>query len=585
MPKLPNETYVCDDNGETIEHKFKDVDNDRYFGLVDLDDIKAKSEKPIAIHVSGELFDESAADKMTKYQLVKDSILAVAGSHGSIYKCMITAAENKIFACLRKVKVEKELVNQTYYLVLESPIMQQISNQVYTIIINHLSPSTRLNYIHQESNQNGRQLWLLFKKDNELPSDHRRMALRNQLHSEHIKNETNSLLNYVRRTQATVSQLKGLNDTPKEDDLIEYLIQALKSPKDKQQDKYSKMITYIQISRDSKIKERAVNKAALPFTFKEATDYCLEEINKEKLETKVDEEKNDESKRIVEAGKKDEKSSVGSEMMEQINLLREDFKNYRNAQRPRCGPRRVARGKRSYHDDADDERRNPRNNNDRNERDFECNRCGGKNHYARDCYTNLNKRKFNRRGSNYRERNTDRNNDTYEIGSEDTFLVIEEALLSLNENNVDNELVLDTGSVRHNIRNANLFIDRRPIDVPTSALSATGHTLSIHEVGTVAIRKLNPKSNQWDTITLTDVRYSPQFARNLISIPCLAKKGVKVEFNSHGAVLYKANGHIFLTAVLKDGLYLVEHDTAQFIKLTTSSPAFGSEELSPEQSL
>ena len=120
--------------------------------------------------------------------------------------------------------------------------------------------------------------------------------------------------------------------------------------------------------------------------------------------------------------------------------------------------------------------------------------------------------------------------------------------------------ILDSGATSHICCDIDLF-DKI---APTSARIAWGNatTLPARGKGTVTVALPNSAS-----AVLDSVLYMPELEHNILSLPCLIRKGASISFAQKGARIYlKSGAELFATTNAK-GLFYIPFKSTQFLML------------------
>ena len=120
--------------------------------------------------------------------------------------------------------------------------------------------------------------------------------------------------------------------------------------------------------------------------------------------------------------------------------------------------------------------------------------------------------------------------------------------------------ILDSGATSHICCDIDLF-DKI---APTSARIAWGNatTLPARGKGTVTVALPNSAS-----AVLDSVLYMPELEHNILSLPCLIRKGASISFAQKGARIYlKSGAELFATTNAK-GLFYIPFKSTQFLTL------------------
>ena len=120
--------------------------------------------------------------------------------------------------------------------------------------------------------------------------------------------------------------------------------------------------------------------------------------------------------------------------------------------------------------------------------------------------------------------------------------------------------ILDSGATSHICCDIDLF-DKK---APTSARIAWGNatTLPARGKGTVTVALPNPAS-----AVLDSVLYMPELEHNILSLPCLIRKGASISFAQKGARIYlKSGAELFATTNAK-GLFYISFESTQCLTL------------------
>ena len=149
-----------------------------------------------------------------------------------------------------------------------------------------------------------------------------------------------------------------------------------------------------------------------------------------------------------------------------------------------------------------------------------CFKCGKTGHLARNCYSN--NRNQNDKG----------------------FLVTAFGAKVLKHN-----WILDTGATNHLCHELDLISAPRGSSVKVQI--ADGTELQANRVGTVKL------STEFGPINLRDTLYVPGLRANLLSVIKATQAGYKAVFTSDKAVIYEPNGRAAISAIYRDGLYIV----------------------------
>ncbi len=96
--------------------------------------------------------------------------------------------------------------------------------------------------------------------------------------------------------------------------------------------------------------------------------------------------------------------------------------------------------------------------------------------------------------------------------------------------------ILDSGASSHYTNQKSLLSDIKYFNIPIKVGTANGETINVYESGTIKLHLANGKR-----IILSDVKYSPHFTSNLLSITTLMDRGVKFQFQNNTASIICGN--------------------------------------------
>jgi hypothetical protein len=163
---------------------------------------------------------------------------------------------------------------------------------------------------------------------------------------------------------------------------------------------------------------------------------------------------------------------------------------------------------------------------------FKCNKIG---HFARHC--KMTGKKENARSPSKRPENS----------------FICEANIGTNSSS-DTEWTIDSAASSHFCRNRELFFEFKELKGQKMSVAINGVTSIIEGKGKVRmIFKVNGKE---EVVELTDVLYSSELRRNLISGSKIEEKGGSFVGKQGKVILYNKNGRKIIEARRKDGLYI-----------------------------
>ena len=117
--------------------------------------------------------------------------------------------------------------------------------------------------------------------------------------------------------------------------------------------------------------------------------------------------------------------------------------------------------------------------------------------------------------------------------------------------------LIDSGASDHCFVNKNSFLSLTPLHQPTIGL-ATGKESTFNVAGKGKVRIETTINSTSKIITFEDALHTPELCSNLILVSKLAEKGIRVEFDEHGAQLKTASSTIVMTAKRCSRLYAVE---------------------------
>ncbi len=182
---------------------------------------------------------------------------------------------------------------------------------------------------------------------------------------------------------------------------------------------------------------------------------------------------------------------------------------------------------------------------------FKCNKPG---HISKKCPDNNISSSNNINTSNSSNNSNNNNNNS----NSNTALVIS----SVNNINVQsNDWVIDSGCSTHFCNDIKLFKNIR--NEESTVTVANNELVNISKVGDVElISNLNNR-----LVTLKDVKYSPNFAHNLISVSHMNQNNAIVSFKN-GESIINHNGIVLMKGINKNGLYYLQcHSKYQYDKV------------------
>ena len=132
--------------------------------------------------------------------------------------------------------------------------------------------------------------------------------------------------------------------------------------------------------------------------------------------------------------------------------------------------------------------------------------------------------------------------------------------------------LLDSGATAHVCFNPDVLTDLRVID-PITVTVASNHSIQVTKAGTAMLEILD-RDGKVAKFRLREVLYSPEFRRNLLSVPCLIDAHVMVSFNRTHAKLTLPDFRI-VRIPRRGDLYVVDPPPPQnWIRTTESHSAF-----------
>ena len=120
--------------------------------------------------------------------------------------------------------------------------------------------------------------------------------------------------------------------------------------------------------------------------------------------------------------------------------------------------------------------------------------------------------------------------------------------------------VLDSGTTSHICCDIDLF-DKIAL-ILARIIWGNATTLPARGKGTIIVVLLNSAS-----VVLNSVLYIPELEYNILSLPCLIRKGASISFAQKGARIYlKSGAELFATTNAK-GLFYIPFESTQFLTL------------------
>ncbi|KAH7432462.1 hypothetical protein KP509_07G023600 [Ceratopteris richardii] len=182
---------------------------------------------------------------------------------------------------------------------------------------------------------------------------------------------------------------------------------------------------------------------------------------------------------------------------------------------------------------------------------FTCHYCGKVGHYARDCFSNPNRRGDFR--GRQRGRGQDHMHHNNNIVQEEAQTQKENVLMAMHtethKRKVNNKTwYVGSGCSNHMSHNMNMFVNLHKPD--SRVIVATGDSTE-HEVVYIGDCPLN------EHVTLRDVLFVPTITRNLISVGQMEDNGVKVDFDNNQWQAYqKKDGNFVIKGQKVNRLYV-----------------------------
>ncbi len=153
--------------------------------------------------------------------------------------------------------------------------------------------------------------------------------------------------------------------------------------------------------------------------------------------------------------------------------------------------------------------------------------------------------------SNKNDSNNNSNNNNNNVNDIDHSLVVS---VVNNVNDRSNNWIVDSGCSSHYCNNIKLLRNIRKEE--STVACANGETVDIDKVGEVVMSSnINGK-----TVILKNVKYSPNFAHNLISVPKMIKNGASALFEDD-QVIIKHKGIVLMRGIKRNGLLFLQCET------------------------